>query len=103
MIAIYFNLMGILLYYSETKYFPKNIQIPNLSYQKPISLLICIIGLAIFINQWGWMMGLLMSLCSLVLLASVCQLFAVLGKKWFIAFLVFVHCLLILNLFSYAS
>ncbi|MDR6811874.1 hypothetical protein J2Y60_002073 [Arcicella sp. BE140] len=103
MIAIYFNLIGILLYYSKVKYFPKDILTFPFSYEKAIGLFFFIVSLGVFIYQWGGTIGCLMYLTSLILSASVVQLFAVLGKKWFYSFLILIHVIILINLFKHAS
>ena len=102
MIAFYVILIAAYLFYSRSKYFPQTL--PKISEKTAIWIagILLILGTAIFIRSDDWAGGLIMSLAAGSLATISVQLFAVAGRFYFYAFLAIIHCVLILDLISYA-
>ena len=103
MLAFYFILLGMYLYYSKSKYFPLflfKLSFPGSIWLGAISILL---GTALYILSDGWAGGLLLSLAACSLAMVLIQFFAVLGKKYFYGLVAIVHGLVLIELISYAS
>jgi len=103
MLALYFIIAGLYLYYSKSKYFPLFLQKLSFPGLDIVALLLLMIGTAIYIISGGWAGGLLLSLAACMLGFLLIQLFAVLGKKYFYGLVAAVHFLALIELISYAG
>jgi hypothetical protein len=103
MLSFYLILIGMYLYYSKSKYFPKDIIRADFPGAGWIGLLFLISGTTGYIWSDGWAGGLILALvCGSLALGAV-QFFAVMGRSYFYALLAIVHGLVIIELISYAG
>lgn len=72
MIAIALITTGALLYYSKSKYFPKNAKF--IRSKVWINFLFIIAGIGLFVTDWGWVSGLLFSLSTYMLAIAILQI-----------------------------
>ena len=103
MLPFYFILLGMYLYYSKSKYFPLflfRLYFPASIWLGVLSILL---GTAGYVLTDGWAGGLLLSLAACSLAMVMIQFFAVLGKRYFYGLVAVVHCLVLTELFFYAS
>ena len=102
MLSFYFILLGTYLYYARSKYFPEAIFRPLFAGSNWAGLIFLLTGSAIFILSDGLAGGLLMTLAEASLAMVMIQFFAVLGKRYFYGLMALVHCLVLIQLISYA-
>lgn len=72
MIAILLITIGVFLYYSKSKYFPKSFK--TIKSKLWINLIFILIGTGLLINDWGWASGILLALCIYMLAIVALQL-----------------------------
>ena len=102
MLALYFIMAGLYLYYSKSKYYPLFLQKPSFPGLNIFAPMLLIVGTAKYITSDGYAGGLLLSLSACMLGFLLIQLFAVLGKKYFYGLVATIHFLALIELASYA-
>ena len=102
MLSFYFILLGAYLYYARSKYFPAGIFRAAFSGSNLLGSIFLLAGSAFFVRSDGWAGGLLMALAGASLAMAMIQFFAVLGRRYFYGLMALVHCLVLLELISYA-
>lgn len=103
MLAFYFILTGMYLYYSKSKYFPTFLSKPSFQGMTCIGSALLILGSALYVRSDGWAGGLLLAIVVMSLAMGLIQLFAVLGRTYFYGLITIVHVLVLIELISYAS
>ena len=98
MALFYLFLIGVYLYYCQSKYFPAGLYKFKTAWSPWLSLTFFSIATAIFVRQEGWASGLLMALCALSLALMLIQFTAVLGKPYFYSLVIVAHGLALIDL-----
>ena len=103
MLAFYFILIGMYLFYTRSKYFPAFLFRPNIPMVKSWGTVFLVIGTGIYVHSDGWAGGLLLAFVAFSLAMCLTQFFATLGRKYFYGMAVIIHLFLLIELISYAS
>lgn len=103
MLSFYFTLVGIYLYYSNSKYFPSFLFRPVFPGSAWVGAGLIGVGAALLVRSDGWAGGLLLSLVAASLAAIILQFFAVLGRAYFYGLMAFVHIFLLIDLINHAG
>ena len=103
MLAFYFILIGMYLFYTRSKYFPAFLSRPNIPMVKSWGTVFLVIGTGIYVQSDGWAGGLLLAFVAFSLAMCLTQFFATLGRKYFYGMAVIIHLFLLIELIYYAS
>lgn len=79
MIATLLITIGTFLYYSKSKYFPKSTKAIKTNVW--LNLVLILVGTGLFIADWGWTSGILLSLCVYMLAIVVLQFALVVRER----------------------
>ncbi|GAB4047508.1 hypothetical protein GCM10028810_30730 [Spirosoma litoris] len=98
MVPFYLFLIGVYLYYCQSKYFPAGLYKFMAPWLPWLALALFGIATGLFVREEGWVSGMLLAVCALSLALMLIQFAAVLGKPYFYSLVVLAHGLVLIDL-----
>ncbi|QMW03296.1 hypothetical protein [Spirosoma foliorum] len=100
MFPFYLFLIGVYLYYCQSKYFPAGLYKFKASWSPWLALAFFAVATGLFVREDGWVSGILLAVCALSLALMLSQFVAVLGRTYFYSLVVLAHGLVLIDLLS---